>query len=123
MKIRTEFKFTLPKGIMDKDGNRRKTTGVMRLIKVKDLMQIQHDTRVKESDAYFYVVLLSRTITRLGDHEMMNAKIIENLVPEDFAFLIDFLNEINHKVIKTIPVTCSACKKRYLGEFAVLGEH
>lgn len=123
MKIRTEFKFTLPRGLLEKDGQRKKTTGVMRLIKVKDLIQIYHDTRVREAEAYFYVVLLARVITRLGDHALVNTKIIESLCPEDFAFLIDFLNEINHKVIKTIPVTCSACKNQYLGEFAVLGEH
>jgi hypothetical protein len=95
----------------------------MRLIKVKDLLQIYQDTRVKETEAYFYIVLLSRVVVALGNERMVTTKTIENLYPEDFAFLVDFLNEINHKVIKRIPVLCSACNNSYIGEFTLLGEH
>jgi hypothetical protein len=123
MKIRTEFKFILPRGYPDKDGKKQKVRGVMRLIRVKDLIQIYHDSRVRESEAYFYIILLARVITRMGDDKMITTKRIEGLCPEDFAFLIDFLNEINHKVIKTIPLKCSACGNQYIGEFSVLGEH
>jgi hypothetical protein len=122
MKIRTEFPFVLPKGLIDKDNTRQKTKGTMRLIKVKDLLQIHQDARVKETEAYFYIVLLARVITKLGNEKMVNTKIIESLCPEDFAFLVDFLNEINHKVLKSIPIECSACKNKYIGEFALLGE-
>jgi hypothetical protein len=123
MKVRTEFSFILPKGMIDKEGKRQKTRGAMRLIKVKDLLQVYQDTRVKESEAYFYVVLLARLVVKIGNERMVNTKIIENLCPEDFAFLVDFLNEINHKAVKSIPVSCSACKHKYIGEFALLGEH
>ena len=122
MKIRTEFSFILPKGLLDKDNTRQKTKGTMRLIKVKDLLLIHQDTRVKESEAYFYVVLLARVIDKIGSEKMVNTKLIESLCPEDFAFLVDFMNEINHKVLKSIPIACSACKNKYIGEFALLGE-
>ena len=59
----------------------------------------------------------------LGLERMVTTKTIENLFPEDFAFLVDFLNEINHKVIKRIPVSCSSCENSYIGEFTLLGEH
>ena len=123
MKIRTEFPFVLPKGIVDKDKNLKKTKGVMRLIKVKDLLQIYKDTRVKETESYFYIVLLSRVVTTLGNERMVTTRTIENLYPEDLAFLVDFLNEINHKVIKRIPVSCTSCANKYIGEFTLLGEH
>jgi hypothetical protein len=123
MKIRTEFPFILPKGIPDKDGTLKKARGVMRLIKVSDLLDISRDVRVKEAEAYFYIVLLARVVVKLGDIRLVTTKIIENLFPEDFAFLVDFLNEINHKVIKKIPLTCSSCKNEYIGEFTLLGEH
>ncbi|MBN2444780.1 MAG: hypothetical protein JXJ04_25715 [Spirochaetales bacterium] len=123
MKIRTEFPFVLPKGIMNKDKNIVKTKGIMRLIKVKDILLIYQDTRVKENEGYFYIVLLARVVVSLGDERMVTTKTIENLFPEDFAFLIDFLNEINHKVIKRIPVACTSCSHKYIGEFTLLGEH
>jgi len=122
MKIKTEFKFVLPKGYPDETGKIQRITGVMRLIKVKDLIRIYHDTRVKETETYFYIVLLARVITKLGSEKMVTTKRIENLCPADFAFLVDFLNEINHKIIKNIPICCSACNSRYIGEFQVLGE-
>ena len=123
MKIRTEFPFVLPGGLPDNNGNLIKTKGMMRLIKVKDLIQIYQDTRVKETEAYFYIVLLSRVVVSLGNERMVTTKTIENLFPQDFAFLVDFLNEINHKVIKRIPVSCSSCRNKYIGEFTLLGEH
>lgn len=123
MKIRTEFPFILPKGIPDKDGTLKKARGVMRLIKVTDLLDIYQDVRVKENEAYFYIILLARVIVKLADIRLVTTKTIENLYPEDFAFLVDFLNEINHKVIKKIPLTCSSCKNKYIGEFTLLGEH
>ncbi|MBN1699177.1 MAG: hypothetical protein JW881_16780 [Spirochaetales bacterium] len=122
MKIRTEFKFVLPRGHVDKEGKYRKIQGVMRLIKVKDLIQVYHDSRVKENESYFYIVLLSRVITKFDAEKLVTSKTIERLCPEDFAFLVDFLNEINHRVIKMIPLQCSACKNRYIGEFSSLGE-
>lgn len=123
MKLKTEFRFVLPRGYPDQNGKIQKVRGVMRLIKVKDLIQIFRDTRVRESDAYFYVVLLTRVITSLGNDKMVTTRRIENLCPEDFAFLVDFLNEINHRIIKSVPIRCSACKNMYIGEFGVLGEH
>lgn len=123
MKIRKEFKFTLPVGYPDKEGKFTKVRGIMRLIKVKDLISIYQDTRVKENEAYFYVILLTRVVTKLGDARMVTTKTIENLSPRDFAFLVDFMNEINHKVIKSIPIKCSNCDNMYIGEFSLLGEH
>ena len=46
-KIRTEFKFTLPKGTGVKVEAGRKVTGTMRLIKVKDLVDIERDSQVQ----------------------------------------------------------------------------
>jgi hypothetical protein len=40
----------------------------------------------------------------------------------DFAFLVDFLHEINHQVIKRIPIACPSCGHTYWGAFGQLGE-
>lgn len=121
-KIRTEFKFTLPKGTGVKVEAGRKVTGTMRLIKVKDLVDIERDSQVQRGTGAYYVVLLSRCITQLGLSSMINRKVIENLDPVDFAFLVDFMNEINHQVIKRLPITCEECGHDYEGIISQLGE-
>ena len=119
MKIKTEFNFVLPEGTNEKG---QKIRGAMRLLKVKDLIDVYRDARVKETTAYFYVVLLGRVITKLGTDTMVHAKMIENLSTENFAFLVDFLNEINHKVLRTFPVRCASCDTVYTGEVSLVGE-
>lgn len=122
MKIRSEFKFILPKGIGLEAEIGTRVSGSMQLIKVKDLIQIQQDNRVRENSSYFYIVLLSRILTKLGTEKMITSRTIEKLCPEDFAFLIDFMNQINHQVIKQVNLACSACGAEYQGEFQLLGE-
>ncbi len=119
MKIKTEFNFVLPQS----DREDQKVRGVMRLIKVKDLLEISRDVRVQESSSYFYVVLLARVIKKLDTETMVNTKMIENLTTENFAFLVDFLNEINHKVLSSFPVRCSNCDTVYSGDLNLVGEH
>lgn len=121
-KIRTEFKFTLPKGTGIKVEAGRKVTGTMRLIKVRDLVDIERDSQVQRGTGAYYVVLLSRCITQLGLNSMINRKVIENLDPIDFAFLVDFMNEINHQVIKRLPIVCAECGHEYEGIISQLGE-
>ena len=121
-KIRTEFKFTLPKGTGIKVEAGRKVTGTMRLIKVRDLVDIERDSQVQRGTGAYYVVLLSRCITQLGLSSMINRKVIENLDPIDFAFLVDFMNEINHQVIKRLPIVCEECGHKYEGIISQLGE-
>lgn len=122
MKLRTTFRFTLPKGIGVETLQGRKVSGTMRLIHVKDLVQIERDGQVQKGTGAFYVVLLSKVITELGQHKTINRNIIEKLYPIDFAFLIDFLHEINHQVIKKTTLVCPSCTHNFVGAFTQLGE-
>lgn len=122
MTIRKEFRFTLPKGTGIKTEAGRKVSGVMHLIRVKDILDVERDSSVKKGDSAYYVVLLSRTVKELGPMKSVSRKTIEQLSPVDFAFLVDFLHEINHQVIKRVPVTCSGCGEKYWGAFSLLGE-
>ena len=90
-KLRTEFKFTLPKGSGIKVDTGRKVSGTMRLIKVKDLIDVERDGQVKRGTGSYYVVLLARCITQLGAITTINRNTIEKLEPVDFAFLVDFM--------------------------------
>jgi hypothetical protein len=122
MALRTHFKFTLPRGRGIQAEAGRKVSGGMRLVQVKDLLRIERDADVRRDSGAFYVVLLGRVITALGSEKMITRKTIERLCPEDFAFCVDFLHEINHQVIKRIPLRCSSCAHEFWGEFGRLGE-
>ena len=120
--IRTEFRFTLPKGTGIKTENGRKVTGIMRLVKVSDIVGIERDSTVQKNSVAFYIVLLAKVITSLGAERNINRNTIEKMHPVDFAFLVDFMHEINHQVIKKIPLKCPNCNTEYYGEFEQLGE-
>ena len=120
--IRTEFRFTLPKGTGIKAENGRKVNGVMRLVKVSDIVGIERDSTVQKNSGAFYIVLLAKVITSLGAERNINRNTIEKMHPVDFAFLVDFMHEINHQVIKKIPLKCPNCSTEYYGEFEQLGE-
>lgn len=122
MKIRTQFRFTLPKGTGIKTESGHKVTGTMRLVKVKDIVSIERDSTVQKNTGAFYVVLLSKVIEQLGAERSINRGTIEKLNPVDFAFLVDFMHEINHQVIKKFPLKCPNCQNEYNGEFVQLGE-
>lgn len=122
MQIRNEFRFTLPKGTGIKTENGHKVTGIMRLVKVSDIVMIERDSTVQKNSGAFYIVLLSKVITSLGAERNINRNTIEKMSPVDFAFLVDFMHEINHQVIKKIPLKCPKCNSEYYGEFEQLGE-
>ena len=122
MTLRTQFRFTLPggRGIAADAG--RKVSGVMRLVQVKDLLRIERDAGVRRDSGVFYVVLLGKVITALGNEKAITRKTIERLSPGDFAFCVDFLHEINHQAIKRMPLRCGACGHEFMGELGRLGE-
>jgi len=122
MQIRNEFRFTLPKGFGIKNENSHKVSGIMRLVKVSDIVMIERDSTVQKNSGAFYIVLLSKVITSLGTERNINRNTIEKMHPVDFAFLVDFMHEINHQVIKKIPLKCPNCNTEYFGEFEQLGE-
>ncbi len=122
MKVRTQFRFTLPNGSGIKSENGRKVTGTMRLIKVGDIVSIERDSTVQKNTGAYYVVLLGKVVEQLGNESNVNRNTIEKLNPLDFAFLVDFMHEINHQIIKNIPLKCPKCQTKFYGEFNQLGE-
>ena len=122
MNLRTTFRFTLPNGYGVKAEAGRKVSGTMRLIQVKDLLEIEQDKLVMQESGAFLVVLLSKVVSDFGLIRMVNRNTIEQLAPEDFAFLVDFMHEINHQVLKRLPLSCPSCGHTYTGSFAQLGE-
>lgn len=92
--FQTEFEFTLPCGYLDAHGTLHKE-GVMRRATAADEILPLRDPRVQGNEAYLIVILLSRVITRLGEVEAINTKVIENLFATDLAFLQRLYNQVN----------------------------
>lgn len=114
-------KFILPNGRGFSAELGTKISGEMRLAKVKDFIDAQRDSRIKTNPGYLYIILLTRVIKKIGTEKAINSAVIGKLCPEDFSFLIDFFNEINHGLIKRIPVECS-CGEKFIREIYLPGE-
>ncbi|MBN1812221.1 MAG: phage tail assembly protein [Anaerolineae bacterium] len=107
--LQTEFPFTLPRGYVDAEGNLHRE-GVMRLATAYDEIAPMKDPRVQANPGYLVVILLSRVITKLGDLEYINPKVIENLFAADLAFLQDFYRRVNENGHNRMAVTCPHCE-------------
>lgn len=112
--LQTEFPFSLPQGYLDGEGNLHRE-GVMRLATAYDEIAPMKDPRVGANPGYLVIILLSRVITRLGDLEQINPKVIEGLFSADLAYLQDLYLRINQNGQNRLAVTCPHCQ----GEFEV----
>jgi hypothetical protein len=112
MTLQTEFNFTLPLGYIDKEGNIHKT-GIMRMATAFDEIAPMKDPRVQGNPGYLAVILLSRVVTQLGDLELVNPKVIENLFSADFAFLEDLYRRVNDQGHNKIPAICPSCEATF----------
>ncbi len=110
MAFKTEFPFRLPRGFVDSDGNLHRD-GVMRLATARDEIMPLQDYRVQSNRAYLVIVLLSRVITKLGDHKSISVDTVENLFSTDLAYLQEFYRKINEEGgAPKHHVTCPKCQ-------------
>jgi len=96
MAFKTEFAFRLPRGYVDEDGNVHRD-GVMRLATARDEILPLQDYRVQSNRAYLVIVLLSRVITKIGEHKLISVDMVENLFSTDLAYLQEFYRKINEE--------------------------
>jgi len=106
--IMTLYPFVLPRGYVDERGAVHRE-GVMRLATARDEITSQGDPRVRQNPMYLSVLLLARTVTRLGAAPAVDTLVIENLFASDLAFLQDLYRRINQEGHTEADVTCPAC--------------
>ena len=106
--LRTEYPFVLPRGYVDEHG-RVHREGVMRLATARDEIAPQTDARVRQNPSYLTVILLERTVTRLGALPAVDTFVVENLFASDLAFLQDLYRRINGEGRTEAEVTCPSC--------------
>ena len=119
--LQTEYPFTLPLGYADAEGNLHRE-GIMRLATAFDEIAPLKDPRVHSNSAYLLIILLSRVITRLGNLEQINPKVIENLYAADLAYLQDLYRRLNEQGHTLIHTRCPHCEKEFEVELDSTGE-
>ncbi|WP_086828361.1 hypothetical protein [Allokutzneria sp. NRRL B-24872] len=106
--LRTEYPFTLPRGYVDDAGTTHRE-GVMRLATARDELTPQTDPRVRQNPAYLTVLLLERTVTKLGSLSSVDTFVVESLFASDLAFLQDLYRRINQEGHTEASVSCPGC--------------
>lgn len=113
----TEYPFVLPRGYVDEKG-RLHRDGAIRLATARDEIGAQADPRVRQNPAYLTVLLLARTITRLGAVTPVDEFVVENLFASDLAFLQDLYRRINQEGHTEADVVCPACSHEFVVDVA-----
>jgi hypothetical protein len=106
--LRIDYPFTLPRGFVDEHGTVHRE-GVMRLATARDEISTQTDQRVRQNPAYLTVLLLERTLARLGTLSTVDAVVVESLFASDLAFLQDLYRRINQQGHTEVEVGCPSC--------------
>jgi hypothetical protein len=119
--IQTEFDFTLPRGLLDAEGNLHRQ-GVMRLATAKDEIIVQKNRAAEGNKVYAAIAILSQVIIRLGNITEITPDLLENLFSRDLAYLREFYNRINQHGDANIPVQCPQCQANFQVELTLAGE-
>ena len=88
------YEFNLPIGITDDEGNKH-DRGIMRATTGMDEIFWQQNFRTQNNPADGLFILLSRTVLSLGEMPAVNIETMENLLLNDFKYLVNFYNQIN----------------------------
>lgn len=119
--MRTEVPFTLPQGYADASG-RVHRDGVMRLATARDEIEPLRDASVRANGAYLSVLLLARTVTRLGDlgADEVTPDVIQDLYAVDFDHLQRLYERVNSSEEVVGTVTCPTCSAAFEVDLAGL---
>jgi hypothetical protein len=106
--MRTEIPFTLPRGLTDEAGGVH-TEGTMRLATARDEIEPLRDPEVRRNEAYLSVLLLARTVTRIGELTEITPEVIEALYAADFDHLQRLYERVNTDGESVGVVSCPEC--------------
>jgi hypothetical protein len=110
--MQTEIAFTLPRGYLDANGTVHRD-GVMRLATARDEIEPLRSAEVRDNQAYLGVLLLARTIVRIGDVTDITPEFVEGLFAADFDHLQRLYERVNSDDEAVGIVSCPACEERF----------
>ena len=110
--MQTQIEFTLPRGYLDEQGDLHRV-GTMRLATARDEIEPLREVDVRQNAAYLSVLLLARTVTRIGTVTAITPALIENLYAADFDHLQRLYERINADGDAVGIVSCPECAHRF----------
>ena len=110
--MHTEITFTLPVGYVDDRGQTHRQ-GVMRLATARDEIEPLRDPSVRANGAYLSVLLLARTVTRIGPVTDVTPTLVEGLFAADFDHLQRLYERVNSDGDAVGVVGCPHCAQRF----------
>jgi hypothetical protein len=110
--LRTEIEFTLPRGYVDANGDLHRD-GTMRLATARDEIEPLREVDVRQNQAYLSVLLLARTITRIGEVTEITPDLVAGMFAADFDHLQRLYERVNSDGEAVGVVSCPACAHRF----------
>ena len=110
--MRTEIEFTLPRGYVDANGNLHRD-GTMRLATARDEIEPLREVDVRQNQAYLSVLLLARTITRIGEVTEITPDLVAGMYAADFDHLQRLYERINTDGELVGLVSCPDCSHEF----------
>jgi hypothetical protein len=110
--MQTQIEFTLPRGYVDSGGEVHRA-GTMRLATARDEIEPLREVEVRQNNAYLTVLLLARTVTRIGGITEVTPTVVEGLYAADFDHLQRLYERINSDGEAVGVVSCPECSHRF----------
>jgi hypothetical protein len=110
--MQTEIEFTLPMGYVDASGTVHRE-GRMRLATARDEIEPLREVEVRQNSAYLSILLLARTITRIGAVTDITPQLVEGLFAADFDHLQRLYERVNSDGDAVGVVSCPACAHEF----------
>jgi hypothetical protein len=110
--VQTEIAFTLPRGYVDESGAVHRD-GTMRLATARDEIEPLREVAVRQNQAYLTILLLARTVTRIGTVTDITPDLVERLYAADFDHLQRLYERINSDGEAVGVVSCPSCAHEF----------
>src|SRR3954465_12702984 len=110
--MQTEIAFTLPRGLVDERGEVHRG-GTMRIATARDEIEPLREVAVRQNHAYLSVLLLARTVTRIGEISEISPELIEGLYAADFDHLQRLYERVNSDGEAVGVVSCPECAHEF----------
>ena len=117
--LKSEYAFSLPRGLVDSEGNVHRE-GTMRLATARDEIEPLRSAEVRSNEAYLSVLLLARTVLRIGGFTQITPELVENLYAADFDHLQRLYERINSDGEAVGVVACPACSNEFEVDLTVI---
>jgi hypothetical protein len=85
----------------------------MRLATARDEIEPLRDVEVRSNEAYLTVLLLARTVTRIGDVTAITPELIEGMFAADFDHLQRLYERLNTDGEAVGVVSCPHCSQPF----------